>query len=350
MYAFSNDFMKGYSFSDKEKVIEIVSDGLNLIDSYGPYRGEYCLIYPHFEIISLDICMEQEQKVLEVVHKCIRTGNFRRLGKLVEPMILGETSYQGETFCPLAIKMKNSAFYDFLKLNTLEAVELELAKRFAKIIMLDEEYEDSCIIDQMLPGYKNATLSFVKQLKKEGSLSKDAVLVNKSVDWYNEDLYDDVENHVVSDKRGGLGVMVEVYGAKKSHIDRLIETGRLAKEHEIKSKGFNHLSRYEEHHEDVKELWKLFKEQRYSSNTSSTDGSVYLVQDSHGNTKIGFSTNPERRLKSLRTSSASKLTFLGAIPGTRENEKRLHRLFADRRVGREWFNLSSADITQILSA
>lgn len=67
-------------------------------------------------------------------------------------------------------------------------------------------------------------------------------------------------------------------------------------------------------------------------------GFVYLVVSASGFYKIGFTKNdPRRRVAMLRTGNAEELALVGAIAGTMEDEKELHRLLAPWRITREWF-------------
>lgn len=66
-------------------------------------------------------------------------------------------------------------------------------------------------------------------------------------------------------------------------------------------------------------------------------GFIYVVASSAGLYKIGFSNDPRRRLSMLRTSSPERLTLLGAVPGTVEQERELHALLRPWRAAREWF-------------
>jgi hypothetical protein len=71
-------------------------------------------------------------------------------------------------------------------------------------------------------------------------------------------------------------------------------------------------------------------------------GWVYFLQPQGRPTaevKIGFSERSiVARLKNLQTASPEPLTFLAAIPGTRETERELHRRFAEVRVCGEYFS------------
>lgn len=60
--------------------------------------------------------------------------------------------------------------------------------------------------------------------------------------------------------------------------------------------------------------------------------------------KIGFSTDPDKRLRELQTGSPFKLRLVKTYPGNRALERRLHGLFSDVRLHGEWFRVSVSDI------
>lgn len=65
---------------------------------------------------------------------------------------------------------------------------------------------------------------------------------------------------------------------------------------------------------------------------------IYFVHNpSASAVKIGYSADPWRRLGDLLTGSVSPLHLIGAIPGGRDVEARLHREFWLSRISREWF-------------
>lgn len=72
------------------------------------------------------------------------------------------------------------------------------------------------------------------------------------------------------------------------------------------------------------------------------NGFVYVVRNSAGLLKIGYSNDPSRRLAMLRTSAADHLELLGVIPGTLDHERQLHEIFSRARVVREWFRYMPA--------
>ena len=69
------------------------------------------------------------------------------------------------------------------------------------------------------------------------------------------------------------------------------------------------------------------------------DGFVYFLEGSDTDlVKIGFSTEPLRRIARISTMSASRLTVAVIFAGTRADEKALHRRFAQHRTRGEWFD------------
>lgn len=69
-------------------------------------------------------------------------------------------------------------------------------------------------------------------------------------------------------------------------------------------------------------------------------GFVYVIRSSNGLYKVGYSSDPRKRLTMLRTSTADDLTLLGVTAGTMADEARLHAEMAQHRVAREWFKFS----------
>jgi DNA-binding XRE family transcriptional regulator len=68
-------------------------------------------------------------------------------------------------------------------------------------------------------------------------------------------------------------------------------------------------------------------------------GYVYLIVSSSGFYKVGFTKNdPRRRVSMLRTGTSDELELVGAVRGTIEDERELHRLLSPWRVTREWFS------------
>lgn len=67
-------------------------------------------------------------------------------------------------------------------------------------------------------------------------------------------------------------------------------------------------------------------------------GFVYFIQANPGDEiKIGFSTDPYRRLRALQTAATKELHLLAAMPGMPELERQTHERFAAHRTIGEWF-------------
>lgn len=65
---------------------------------------------------------------------------------------------------------------------------------------------------------------------------------------------------------------------------------------------------------------------------------IYFILDERANNvKIGYSHEPENRLRQLQTGSPSKLIMLAVIPGTITEERALHLMFHEYREVGEWF-------------
>lgn len=69
------------------------------------------------------------------------------------------------------------------------------------------------------------------------------------------------------------------------------------------------------------------------------DGFVYFIvaRDSR-RIKIGFSVDPEARLRELATGAAEPLKLLAIAPGSKAIETRLHARFRESHSHLEWFN------------
>ena len=65
---------------------------------------------------------------------------------------------------------------------------------------------------------------------------------------------------------------------------------------------------------------------------------VYFIgRGRKGPIKIGFSKDPQKRMKSLQTGSAEPLSMLGLVKGGRAIEAIIHRRLARNRLHGEWF-------------
>lgn len=99
--------------------------------------------------------------------------------------------------------------------------------------------------------------------------------------------------------------------------------------------------------EDVKERAAALLAQRprtWPLDVLPTEGWVYLVETTEGpaRVKIGFSSDPQRRLADMQVGSPVKLRLRTKWRGTSEDEASLHRLVAAHRLHGEWFEMAAA--------
>jgi hypothetical protein len=88
-----------------------------------------------------------------------------------------------------------------------------------------------------------------------------------------------------------------------------------------------------------REAVKLAKVQEKAAEPSNPRGMyVYFVQaGENGPIKIGFSTDPDRRIKALRTAMSEELIVLKVVKGGRQLEKTLHDRFSEIHRRGEWY-------------
>lgn len=78
--------------------------------------------------------------------------------------------------------------------------------------------------------------------------------------------------------------------------------------------------------------------------------SVYFITAREvGKVKIGCAFNPAQRLAHMQTMSPCDLVWEAVLPGAYEQERELHKLFADERVRGEWFILTE-EIEAVIAA
>jgi hypothetical protein len=76
---------------------------------------------------------------------------------------------------------------------------------------------------------------------------------------------------------------------------------------------------------------------RYRKPQTATDGEVVYFIRAGDAIKIGYTTNLAARKRALETASAASLELLGAVPGDRGEEARLHREWWHLHIRGEWF-------------
>jgi len=85
-----------------------------------------------------------------------------------------------------------------------------------------------------------------------------------------------------------------------------------------------------------------------SNNRKRRSKYVYLMKHSNGFVKIGFSTNPRAREKTLQAEDP-RIEMLGFFAASNDVERKLHQIFADLRVRGEWFRLEERHVDWILT-
>lgn len=80
-------------------------------------------------------------------------------------------------------------------------------------------------------------------------------------------------------------------------------------------------------------------------------GYVYLITNGDA-CKIGIAENVKSRIAGIQTGSHKKIALLHSIECGSPNalELRLHKLYRAKRLSGEWFDLSSADIYNVIAA
>lgn len=68
-------------------------------------------------------------------------------------------------------------------------------------------------------------------------------------------------------------------------------------------------------------------------------GTIYFLSDS-SMVKIGHTANLDARVKSIQNMSPVPLSLLGTIPGSVQDEQKLHGRFAHLRQHGEWFSMT----------
>jgi hypothetical protein len=86
------------------------------------------------------------------------------------------------------------------------------------------------------------------------------------------------------------------------------------------------------------ELCKLLGKDIMGSSQNATDCVYFIQADVGGPIKIGYSADVFKRLSSIQVGYPYKLEILLAIPGSRKDEKDLHKKLKAYHLRGEWFN------------
>lgn len=69
-------------------------------------------------------------------------------------------------------------------------------------------------------------------------------------------------------------------------------------------------------------------------------GYVYFVQSAAGPIKIGYSKDPQERIKDIATHNPERLFLLACTPGSLTDERRIHKVAKPYRIRGEWYTPS----------
>lgn len=112
------------------------------------------------------------------------------------------------------------------------------------------------------------------------------------------------------------------------------------------------LKRTGEEQAAIRDWWNSLLCRDKKSYTSGSRGVIYVIRDVDvtGYCKIGKSINPKGRFDRFAVSLPFKCELVATIQSGNIDraEGNLHKLFADKRVRGEWFNLDKDDIEVII--
>lgn len=124
-------------------------------------------------------------------------------------------------------------------------------------------------------------------------------------------------------------------GVSRDTIYKMIEKGELRSVHAFK----RHLVRTESLNEFINRGEKEAETQR-ELRLSSAPGYVYFAMAEGLRIKIGYSTDPERRIREMQTGASAPLRLIATIPGNPATEREFHKRFKEYRLHREWFKFA----------
>jgi hypothetical protein len=132
---------------------------------------------------------------------------------------------------------------------------------------------------------------------------------------------------------------------KEGAIDAIISACKVDKK---KYKGYDR--------DAINRMWMLEEEERQRVEARNNPSErknrykkddkcfIYLILDlSRGFHKIGKATNVQNRFAQLKTANAS-IELVTHYPGCDNDEKMLHKIFNERQVSGEWFDLNESHI------
>jgi hypothetical protein len=145
------------------------------------------------------------------------------------------------------------------------------------------------------------------------------------------------------DKFPSINVLAALSDALETTMDCIVRGGTSANSNSMHSVDMGVSLRYsaltDEQKSAISALLAHFEQENFSGvDAEGMQGYIYFVHAPEScRIKIGYTTEPYRRINALTTSSPFALETLCVIPGTVAEEKALHRRFSHIRQHREWF-------------
>jgi dsDNA-specific endonuclease/ATPase MutS2 len=75
------------------------------------------------------------------------------------------------------------------------------------------------------------------------------------------------------------------------------------------------------------------------------DKYLYIFKNEIGKIKIGQAVDVEKRLKAIKMQAGLEIQLINKIKGFADYEKKLHKLFKDKKYIGEWFDLNETEIS-----
>jgi len=76
---------------------------------------------------------------------------------------------------------------------------------------------------------------------------------------------------------------------------------------------------------------------------------IYLIRHNSGAVKIGYSKNPERRVRALDVMPypVVELEFSKRVRDAKSVERELHERYSDKQIRGEWFDLTETEVEEL---
>jgi hypothetical protein len=101
----------------------------------------------------------------------------------------------------------------------------------------------------------------------------------------------------------------------------------------------------------LSELFPLMQGREFAkAERIAESGAVYAIRDDERRAvKLGWSTDPLRRLTQLQTAVPHALRIVAVIAGGKTLERGLQSIFKDRRIRGEWFSDHDNEVSAVMA-